>query len=57
MREVVVTVTARQWNLHLINVDNVHERAKKESTRQSLNNLEHQKHAILTCTNMTEAQV
>lgn len=32
-------------------------RQKKENTRQALNNPEHQKHVILTCTNTTEAQV
>lgn len=31
IREVVVTGTARQQNLHLINVDNVHERAKRKT--------------------------
>lgn len=31
MREVVVMVTARQQNLHLINVDNVYERAKRKT--------------------------
>lgn len=31
MREVVVMVTARQQRLHLINADNVHERAKRKT--------------------------
>lgn len=30
---------------------------KKKNTRQVLNNLEHQKHVILTCTDMTGARV